>query len=172
MSANPCREIRHGFVSLLLVLTCWVNGTQFNCVRRARLNGKVCHTSTLKRKDFPYVLSKNKLISHRCKQKKMNPLLKTALLRFIAFSLLTSLSAWLFVFVEYTGKNEVHEKYQSLRSLYESMAWKYNMSINEFNNFSNAVYEAMSVPAPVWTYHNAMDFVLQAVTTIGEIRSY
>ena len=55
---------------------------------------------------------------------------------------------------------------------FESMAWKYNMSINEFNNFSTAVYEAMSVPAPEWTYHNAIDFVLQAVTTIGEIRSY
>ena len=102
----------------------------------------------------------------------MNPLLKTALLRFIAFSLLISLSAWLFVFVEYTGRNEVHEKYQSLRSLYEAMAWKYNMSINEFNNFSTTVHEAMSVPAPEWTYHNAIDFVLQAVTTIGEIRSY
>lgn len=133
---------------------------------------EVYHTFTLKRKYFLYVLSQNKLISHRCKQKKMNPLLKTALLRFIAFSLLTSLSAWLFVFVEYTGRNEFHEKYQSLRSLYESMAWKYNMSINEFNNFSNAVYEAMSVPAPEWTYHNAIDFVLQAVTTIGEMRSY
>ena len=98
----------------------------------------------------------------------MEPLFKTALLRTLGFLLWATLSAWLFVAVEYTGTNGREQKYQLLRSLYESMTSKYNMSIEEFNNFSTVAYEALSEPKPHWNFYSALDFVFQAITTIGE----
>ncbi|XP_078359128.1 two pore potassium channel protein sup-9-like [Oculina patagonica] len=97
----------------------------------------------------------------------MDPPLKTALLRTLAFFLVTILSAWLFVQVEYTGKDNNKEKYQLLHSLYTSMSSKYNMTIEEFNNFSNVAHEALSEPKPQWTFFTAYEFVMSAVTTIG-----
>jgi len=97
----------------------------------------------------------------------MGPLCKTALLRIFAFSLLASLSPLLFVHVEYTDKDNKEEKFQLLLSPYKSMAVKYNMTITEFNNFSNVAYEALSEPKPRWTYVEGMEFVLQTLTTIG-----
>ncbi|KAJ7392342.1 hypothetical protein OS493_012001 [Desmophyllum pertusum] len=97
----------------------------------------------------------------------MDPLLKTSLLRTLGFVLLLALSPWLFVYVEHTEKENKEEKYQLLLSLYESMASKYNMTIREFNNFSNVAHEALSDPKPQWTYINAMEFVYQALTTIA-----
>lgn len=99
---------------------------------------------------------------------KMNPLLKAALLRTLGFLLWASLSAWLFVIVEYTETDNRDEKYQLLLSLYEFLASKYNMSIEEFNNISNIAYEALSEPKPRWSYSDAITFVFHAWTTIGE----
>ena len=48
------------------------------------------------------------------------------------------------------------------------MASKYNMTVEEFNNFTNVAYQALSEPKPQWTYFAAMEFVFQAVTTIGK----
>ena len=48
------------------------------------------------------------------------------------------------------------------------MESKYNMSLKEFNNFSNMAFEGLSEPKPQWTYFNAMDFVMQTVSTIGK----
>lgn len=100
----------------------------------------------------------------------MDPLFKTALFWTFSFVLWTSLSAWLFCIVEYTGKDDAEEKYKLLLSLYDSMASKYNMTIEEFKNFTNAAYEALSEPNPQWTYSIAFDFVFQAVTTIGKVK--
>lgn len=97
----------------------------------------------------------------------MDPLIKKLLLRILGFLLLVSLSSWLFVLVEKMEENDIEVKYQMLRSLYDCMATKYNMSIEEFNNFSNVAYEALSEPKPQWNYNDAMDFVIQTVTTIG-----
>ena len=97
----------------------------------------------------------------------MDPLLKTALFRCLVLFLWASLSAWLFVIVEDTGKNESDEKFKLLRSLYESLASKYNMTVEEFNNFSNVAHEALSEPKPKWTYPASVDFVFQAITTVG-----
>ena len=72
--------------------------------------------------------------------------------------------------VEYTEMDDAEKKYQLLRSLYVSMASKYNMTIEEFNNFTNDVYEALSEPKPRWTYYDAFDFVFQAITTIGKAK--
>lgn len=82
--------------------------------------------------------------------------------------LLASLSSWLFVHVESTDKDNKEEKFQLLLSLYKFMAFKYNMTVTEFNNFSNVAYVALSEPKPRWTYVDGMDFVLQALTTIGK----
>ena len=100
----------------------------------------------------------------------MDPLFKTALRRTFSFVLWTSFSAWLFSMVEYTGKDDAEEKKKLLISLYHSMASKYNMTIEEFSNFTVAAYEALSEPKPRWTYSDAIDFVFQAVTTIGKIK--
>ena len=100
----------------------------------------------------------------------MGPLYKVALLRIFAFMLLASLSPLLFVHVEYTDKDSKEEKFQLLLSLYKSMAVKYNMTIAEFNNFSNVAYEALSEPKPRWTYVEGMDFVWQTLTTIGKAK--
>ena len=100
----------------------------------------------------------------------MGTLCKTALLRLFAFMLLTSLSPLLFVQVEYTKKDNKEEKFQLLVSLCKSMAVKYNMTIMEFNNFSNVAYEALSEPKPRWTYIEGIDFVLQALTIIGKAK--
>ncbi|XP_078359123.1 two pore potassium channel protein sup-9-like [Oculina patagonica] len=97
----------------------------------------------------------------------MDPLIKTALLRTLVFFLMTILSAWLFVQVEYTGEDNSKEKYQLLHSLYKSMASKYNMTIEEFNNFSSVAHKALSEPKPQWTFFVAYEFVISAVTTIG-----
>lgn len=99
---------------------------------------------------------------------KMNPLLVKALLRTAFFIAWTCFSAWLFVQVEYTENDFVDEKYQLLRSLYISMVSKYNMTIDDFNKFSNIAHEALSAPDLQWTYDHSFDFVYQTVTTIGE----
>ena len=78
------------------------------------------------------------------------------------------ISPWLFVTVEYTEEDGLEAKFQLLRSLYESMAYKYNMSIEEFNNYSSLMKEALSKPKPQWNYFAALDFVFQAITTIGK----
>ena len=70
--------------------------------------------------------------------------------------------------MEYTEKDNGEEKYKLLLSLYNSMASKYNMTIEEFNNFSNVAHEALSEPKPQWTYLASVDFVFQAVTTVGK----
>ncbi|XP_020605941.1 two pore potassium channel protein sup-9-like [Orbicella faveolata] len=97
----------------------------------------------------------------------MDPLIKTAILRTLGFLLWALLSAWLFVIVEYTEKDDRQEKYQLLYSLYQFLASKYNMSLEEFNNISSIAYEALSEPKPQWTYDIAVNFVWQALTTIG-----
>lgn len=99
---------------------------------------------------------------------KMAPLFKTALLRTFGFLLWAFFSAWLFYVVEYTEKDNQEEKYQLLHSLYVSMTSKYNMTIEEFNNFSSIAYEALSEPKPQWTYSVSVNFVFQAFTTIGK----
>ena len=100
----------------------------------------------------------------------MDPLIKKLLLRILGFLLLVFLSSWLFVLVEKMEENDIEVKYQLLRSLYDSMASKYNMSIVEFNNFSNVAYEALSEPKSQWNYNDAMDFVIQTVSTIGKAK--
>lgn len=98
----------------------------------------------------------------------MDPLFKAALLRILGLLLWASLSAWLFVVVEHTEKDDKKEKYQLLHSLYEVLTSKYNISIEEFNNISNIVYEALSEPKPQWTYSTAGVFVFHTLTTIGK----
>ena len=98
----------------------------------------------------------------------MSSLYKKALFRTIGFFIWITFSAWLFVQVEYTDVDEVEEKYQLLESLYEFMAAKYNMTIEEFNNFSNVAHEALSVPKLQWSYSASFDFVFQTVTTVGK----
>ena len=98
----------------------------------------------------------------------MDPLLKKVLLQLLGFTLLISLSTLLFVLVENTEKNDAEVKYHLLHSLFQSMESKYNMSLEEFNNFSNMAFKGLSEPKPQWNYFNAMDFVMQTVSTIGK----
>lgn len=104
----------------------------------------------------------------KVKKMSFDPLLKTALLRCLVFWFLGSISALLFVAVEYKEKDDKEEKYKLLLSLYESLESKYNMSIEEFNNISRTAHEALSEPKPQWIYLDAIRFIFHAWTTIGE----
>lgn len=104
----------------------------------------------------------------KVKKMSFDPLLKTALLRCLVFWFLGSISALLFVAVEYKEKDDKEEKYKLLLSLYESLESKYNMSIEEFNNISRTAHEALSEPKPQWIYLDAILFIFHAWTTIGE----
>ena len=75
-----------------------------------------------------------------------------------------------FFLFENTERDDAQVKLQLLRSLYESMASKYNMSIEEFNGFSKEAYEALSEPKRQWSYYEAVDFTFQAFTTIGKVQ--
>ena len=97
-----------------------------------------------------------------------DPLLKTALLRSLVFWLLGSISALLFVVVEYKEKDDKEEKYELLLALYELLESKCNMSIDEFNNISRTAHEALSEPKPQWIYYDAIVFIFHAWTTIGK----
>ena len=100
---------------------------------------------------------------------KMKVLLKKCVLRILCVFLWAVFSAWLFVLMEYTEKDGAREKYQLLISLYKFMATKYNMSLEDFNNFSRMAHEALTEPKLEWTFFQAMDFVFQAFTTVGEL---
>lgn len=97
----------------------------------------------------------------------MDLLHKKVLYRTFGFLLLWSLSSFLFVLVEHTEEKDFEVKSKLLRSMFDSMASKYNMTLEDFNHFSNMAYEALSEPKMEWTYTVAMRFVFQAVTTIG-----
>ena len=100
----------------------------------------------------------------------MDPLFKTMIFRTVAFFVWTSLSAWLFVTVEHTEKDEAKEKDQLLLSLFKAMAFKYNMTGEDFKNFSSTAFEALSKPSPKWTFLASLIFVVQATTTVGKIK--
>ena len=100
----------------------------------------------------------------------MIPLYRKALFRTLRFFAWCLFSAWLFFLFENTEKDDAQVKLQLLRSLYESMASKYNMSIEEFNGFSKVAYEALSEPKRQWSYYEAVDFTFQAFTTIGKVQ--
>ncbi|XP_074614651.1 potassium channel subfamily K member 15-like [Acropora palmata] len=97
----------------------------------------------------------------------MKVLLKKCVLRILCLLLWVVFSAWLFVLMEYTEKDGAREKYQLLISLYKFMGTKYNMSLEDFNNFSRMAHEALTEPKLEWTIFIAIDFLFQAFTTIG-----
>lgn len=99
----------------------------------------------------------------------MDLLLKKVLLRVFGFLLMASFASWLFFEVEYTGRDNGKEKRQLLLSLYNSMASKYNMTIEEFYNISIVAHEALSDPKPQWTFIVAFEFVVNSATTIGKM---
>lgn len=104
----------------------------------------------------------------RCERSKMDPFFKRALLRTLCLLLFILVIPWLFVVVEKSNEHTVEAKYFLLLSLYQSMASKYNMTIEEFNNFSSVAHEALSDIRPRWTYVGAVQFVVQVVSTIGK----
>lgn len=108
------------------------------------------------------------LCLHSLKVSLMDPLHKKVIFRTLGFLLLWSLSSCVFVLIEHTDEDNVEVKRKMLWSAFEAMALKYNMSIQDFNYFSNVAYEALSEPKMQWTFITAMRFVFQAVTTIGK----
>ena len=98
----------------------------------------------------------------------MKMLLKKVAFRTFCMFLWGVCSAWFFVFLEYTEKGGAKEKYNLLISLYKSMATKYNMSVEEFNDFSRVAHEALTEPKLKWTFYIALDFVFQTFTTIAK----
>ncbi|XP_074614647.1 two pore potassium channel protein sup-9-like [Acropora palmata] len=97
----------------------------------------------------------------------MDPLCKTYLIRVLAFLIFGAVVPWLFVLVEDSRENTIEAKYQVLESLHVSMISKYNMTIEEFINFSTSAHDVLSEADPRWGYFVALEFLLQAVTTVG-----
>ena len=98
----------------------------------------------------------------------MDLLHKKVLYRTFGVLLLWSLSSFLFVLVEHTEEKDIEVKTKMLRSMFYSMASKYNMTLEDFNHFSNMAYETLSEPKMEWTYTAAMRFVFHTITTIGK----
>lgn len=98
----------------------------------------------------------------------MDTLCKTYLLRALAFVIFAAVVPWLFVLVEDSRENTIQAKYQVLESLHVSMVSKYNMTNEEFIIFSTSAHDVLSEASPRWGYFVALEFLLQAVTTIGK----
>lgn len=98
----------------------------------------------------------------------MDPLCKTYLIRVLAFLIFGAVVPWLFVLVEDSRENTIEAKYQVLESLHVSMISKYNMTIEEFITFSTSAHDVLSEADPRWGYFVALEFLLQAVTTVGK----
>lgn len=71
-------------------------------------------------------------------------LLKIVFFCCLVFWLFGLVSVLLFVVVEYKEKDDKEEKYKLLLLFYELLEFKYNMSIEEFNNILRIVYEVLS----------------------------
>lgn len=76
------------------------------------------------------------------------------------FILWVFFSIWVFVLIEDMEKDDREEKYELLCFLYYFMVLKYNMIVEEFNNFFSVVFEVLSEFKLLWFFVNVFDFVL------------
>ena len=96
-------------------------------------------------------------------------LLKKTLFRVIAFAFAASIGAIIFSSVERpNAENESKTKQKLLESLKKEMEIKYNMTQEDFDNFTQLSHEALSLGGPAWDYVDGLRFAFETLTTIGK----
>ena len=97
----------------------------------------------------------------------MRLLVKKALVRTALFFTCGCLGGLLFWSIE-DQEDQMAVKEALLLSLKNAMTVKYNMTAEEFENFTRLSFEAQSRPKPAMSIENAIEFSFSAITTIGE----
>ena len=99
---------------------------------------------------------------------------RTLLYLFLLWLIYLIVGVFIFRAVEHNGdrKPDKTEK-AKLEEVKLNTMMKYNMSESEFNDIVQQIETASSSNAgPEWNYHEAVSFVIQLVTTIGELVLY
>ena len=99
---------------------------------------------------------------------------RTLLYLFLLWLIYLVVGVFIFRAVEHNGdrKPDKTEK-AKLEEVKLNTMMKYNMSESEFNDIVQQIETASSSNAgPEWNYHEAVSFVIQLVTTIGELVLY
>ena len=97
-------------------------------------------------------------------------LVKAVILRTIIYIIYGLVGAFVFVALERKqGKDSSHSR-QLLNQLHKSLnVWSKNLTVTEFNRFVIAAHSTLQLELQAdWNYVNAIHFVYQATTTIGE----
>jgi len=103
-----------------------------------------------------------------CCSQSARPLLWKTLFRVIAFSVLAVSGGLIFSVVEHPNAvNNLKKKNELLDSLREDMEKKYNMTKDDFDNFTELTDEALSLDGPRWGYFEGVRFAFETLTTIG-----
>jgi len=104
-----------------------------------------------------------------CCSQSARPLLWKTLFRVIAFSVLAVSGGLIFSVVEHPNAvNNLKKKNELLDSLREDMEKKYNMTKDDFDNFTELTDEALSLDGPRWGYFEGVRFAFETLTTIGK----
>jgi len=99
----------------------------------------------------------------------MHPLIGKAFQRIVVFSVYCLLVTWIFTIIE--RKDELaHERMKRmLKDLREEITFKYNMTDDDFHNFTVKAAAALSAGDKLdWTFPNSGSFVFAALTTVGK----
>ena len=97
----------------------------------------------------------------------MRPPVKKALVRVVLFVVFGCLGGPLFWAIEHRGDQRAM-KAALLQSLNASMSAKYNMTAQDFENFTRISFEALRPSTASWTLEEAVEFSFQTITTIGK----
>ena len=97
----------------------------------------------------------------------MKPLVKKALFRFLLCMIWGIVGGLVFSSIEYRGDQKT-KKRLLLLSLNNTLSIKYNMSAQDFNNFTKMAFEALSPAGPRWDIEDGINFAFQTITTVGK----
>lgn len=99
----------------------------------------------------------------------MNPLLGKAALRIGVLCAYCTFVAWIFTIIERNDESGHERMEKMLKDLKTEVAFKYNMTDNDFDSFIASAAAALSTGDKLdWTFLNSGGFVLAALTTVGK----
>lgn len=99
----------------------------------------------------------------------MNPLLGKAALRIGVLCAYCTFVAWIFTIIERNDESGHERMEKMLKDLKTEVAFKYNMTDNDFDSFIARAAAALSTGDKLdWTFLNSGGFVLAALTTVGK----
>ena len=94
-------------------------------------------------------------------------------LLFLFLTWIVYITIGVFIFKAVEGDSETDTETSNtehLERLKKDVTTKYNMSEDEFDNIARQIQQAgdSSSAGPEWSYENALSFIIQLLTTIGE----